>query len=263
MSDPSYPGAQSVSRAVGLLKLFSDAQPAWSLANFVQATDLNKTTVYRLLSALESEGLVARADDGCYRLGPEMIALGGCAMRTNDLRSVARPRLEQVAESTGEAATLEVLVGALVTGQAQMLVLDEVVSSYLVGMSQDVGARLPLHATSTGLLLLAFQPENAIAQWMESPREKITPQTQVNTSALTKTLQTIRQRGFATTVGELEIGFNAVAAPVLDHAGAVVAAMSVGGPSARLDETRLVEIAAVLQEATRHVSRQLGYRSPK
>ncbi len=261
MADPTYPGAQSVSRAVGLLKLFSDAQPAWSLIDFVQATDLNKTTVYRLLSALENEGLIARAGDGCYRLGPEMIALGGCAMRTNDLRSVARPLLEQAAEATGEAATLEVLVGDLATGRAKMLVLDEVVSSYLVGMSQDVGARLPLHATSTGKLLLAFQPEEAVATFAQTPLKRLTPQTLIEADALFEALEIIRRDGYATTVGELEIGFNAVAAPVLDHAGAVVAAMSVGGPSARLDAARLVEIAAILQGTTRQVSRQLGYRA--
>jgi len=137
----AYPGAQSVSRALMLLKCFSDAQPEWNLGDLAQYTGLNKATVHRLLAALESEGFIVRsARTGGYRLGPTLIVLGGCAMRSNDLRTVSRRMLEALAQQTGESTTLEVLAGS------EVVILDEVSSRHLLGMSQDVGARLPAHA---------------------------------------------------------------------------------------------------------------------
>jgi DNA-binding IclR family transcriptional regulator len=149
----SYPGTQAVARAIGLLKTFSDAQPEWSLGDLAQVTRLNKTTAFRLLAALEAEGLVMRNPlSGGYRLGVELVALGGCAMRANPLRAVSRPVLEALAQECDEAATLEVLAGS------HVLIVDEVSSRHPMGMSQDVGSRLPAHATATGKLLLAYAP---------------------------------------------------------------------------------------------------------
>ena len=104
----TYPGTQAVARAIALLKTFSDAQPEWGLRELAHATGLNKTTAFRLLAALEAEGLVARNTvSGGYRLGVELVALGGCAVRSNPLRAVSRPLLETLAQECDEAATLE------------------------------------------------------------------------------------------------------------------------------------------------------------
>ncbi len=130
----SYPGTQAVARAIALLKTFSDAQPEWGLRELAQATGLNKTTAFRLLAALEAEGLIMRNPlSGGYRLGVELVAMGGCAMRSNPLRAVSRPVLESLAQECDEAATLEVLIGA------HVLIVDEVSSRHPMGMSQDVG----------------------------------------------------------------------------------------------------------------------------
>lgn len=243
-------GSQAVIRAVSLLKSFSDHQPEQSLQTLCRSTGLHKTTAHRLLAALESEGLIERAaGHGVYRLGPAMIALGGCAMRNNDLRTVARPVLEQIADKTGESTTLEVLFGR---PPLHVLVLDEVVSSYLLGMTQDVGARLSAFTTSTGRLLLAHQPDavrNALLAELPAAARTM----------VANGWQEALDCGHVTTVDELEVGFSAVAVPVRNHNGEVVAAISVGGPSVRLDAARLTELAAVLHEAAHAVSRQLGY----
>ena len=89
-----YPGTQAVARALALLKAFSDAQPEWALSDLAQAAGLNKTTTFRLLSALEAERLLMRNPlSGGYRLGVELIAIGGTAMRSNPLRAMSRPVL--------------------------------------------------------------------------------------------------------------------------------------------------------------------------
>jgi DNA-binding IclR family transcriptional regulator len=253
--EESYPGTQAVVRAVALLKAFGVGQPERNLADLARATGLNKTTAYRILAALERERLITRnRETGAYRPGPELIALGNLALRANDLRSVSRPVLEQLAETTGETSTLEVLSGT------QVLVLDEVSSRHLIGMSQDVGARLPIHATSTGKLLLACAAPEFVDALLAAPLTALTPHTFVDPARLRGELAAIRAQGYAVAQQELEIGFVAVAAPILNHAHEAPAAISVGGPSLRLHGDTLARVVAQVQAAARQISRQIGYR---
>src|SRR5262245_17383988 len=98
-----YKGTQAVMRAITLLKVFTETHPVWSLAELTKYSGLNKTTAFRLLSALESEGLIMRnSDTETYTLGPEIIVLGGRALRSNNLRSLSRDELKALADKTGE-----------------------------------------------------------------------------------------------------------------------------------------------------------------
>lgn len=250
----SYPGTQAVARAIGLLKVFSDGQPEWSLSDLAQTTKLNKTTAFRLLAALEAEGLVMRNSlSGGYRLGIELIALGGCAMRSNPLRAVSRPVLESLAQECDEAATLEVLAGG------HVLIVDEVSSRHPMGMSQDVGSRLPVHATATGKLLLAYTSDDLAEVTSRLPLPRLTDETITDLDRLRKQLDKIRQQGYALAMGELEQGFAAIAAPIFDRERQVVAAISIGGSCLRLTPERQPQVTALVQMAARQISRQLGY----
>ena len=134
-----------------------NSRPEWSLSDLARELEFNKTTTYRLLTALESEGMVSRDhESGVFRLGPEIIAMGGRALRANDLRSVAHTELDALAQMVGEAATLEILM------DGQTLILEEVVSNHVVASWQSVGTRYPAHATSTGKVLLAFLPQSEL-----------------------------------------------------------------------------------------------------
>src|SRR5689334_7455960 len=96
---PHHPGAQTIARAIAILKCFTDTQPQLSLADVVEVTRLNKATAYRMLAALEKEGLIARQGDGdSYRLGPEAIALGGRALRATSLHGASQAELEALAQ---------------------------------------------------------------------------------------------------------------------------------------------------------------------
>lgn len=242
MSKP-YPGTQTVLRAVALLKAFTDTQPELGLTDLVQTVGLNKTTTYRLLTALESEHMMARnPDTGAYRLGPGIIALGGQALRANDLRAKSRPELERLARETGETATLEILV------DGQVLILDEVLGRHLVGTVQTIGTRWPAHATSTGKVLLAHLPQ---AERPVAPETltQLTPHSVTTPDALHVELTKIRRAGYATAVEELELGFVAAGAPLFDYDGRAVAAISAGGPVLRLTVERLPEIASLVVAA--------------
>ena len=201
----SCSGTQSVVRAISLLKLFSDAQPEWSLSDLARAAELNKTTAHRLLTALERAGMLARSrHTGAYRLGPEIIALGGRALRSNDLRSAGLAELETLAARVGEAATLEILVGD------QVLILEEIPASYLIAPWQTIGTRNPAHATSTGKLLLAFLPPAERAAALHPPLARLTEQTITDLDALERQLECIRACGHAAACGELEPDYVAV-----------------------------------------------------
>ncbi|MCB0046027.1 MAG: IclR family transcriptional regulator [Caldilineaceae bacterium] len=250
----TYPGAQSISRAIALLKCFNDTRPEWSLSELSDYLSLNKTTTHRMLAALEGEGLVERSGAGNYRLGAELIALGGCAMRSNELRNTARPFMETLTRETGEAVTLEILV------RDQVQILDEVSSRDPLDSALNIGARLPIHATSTGKLLLAYQSGDAIDAMLERPLAALTPHTLVEPNALRAQLAAIREEGYATSTHELDIGFTAVAAPVYSQSGAVAAALSVGGPVLRLHGDAFPAVVAAVQVAARRISRRLGYQ---
>ncbi|MEO8295936.1 MAG: IclR family transcriptional regulator [Gemmatimonadota bacterium] len=249
-----YSGTQAVQRAVALLKMFSDIRPQWGLTDLSRAAGLNKTTVYRLLTALASEGLVARSPGTeTYRLGPEAIALGARALRSNDLRTVSRESLEDLARFSDETATIEVLVGA------DVLIVGEVHSRQWLHATPSVGSRWPAHATSTGKVLLAELSETDRRAILRPPLAQPARRTIATLSNLKEELARVRTQRYATAIGELEDGYSAIGVPVAGHDGRVMAALSVGGPSARLPLDRLREMLPLLSEAATDISHKLGY----
>lgn len=260
--ETAYPGTQAVLRSVAILKAFSDAQPEWRVTDLARTLGLNKTTAFRLLTALESEGMVARnPTTNIYRLGPEAVALGAQALRSSGLRALARPELERLARETGETATLEVLAGD------DVLILDEAGGRFVVGTSPEVGTRWPAYATSTGKLLLAALRHGElgasnIAAELPARFPQRAPRTITTRKRLLEELDRIWRLGYSTAIGELEEGFTAIAAPIRDHDGRVAAAMSLGGFKARMPRERIPELAALIIGACERVSRQLGGGRP-
>lgn len=258
-----YPGTQSIRRAVRVLKAFTEERPEWTLADLSASLDLNKTTAYRLLAALEHEGLVTRAPDGeSYRLGPELIVLGSRALRTTDLRTVSRPELEALAQEADETATLEVLV------EGEVLILDEAKGPGLLGAHAEVGTRWPAYATSTGKALLAaretFHGEAGAghaAEW-EIPETlpDLAPGTITTAAALRSEFERIREQGYAVAHEELQPGYSAVGAAVRDHEGRGIAAVALGGPTSRFDEARVAALGALVRGAADRISARLGAR---
>jgi DNA-binding IclR family transcriptional regulator len=248
-----YPGTQAVLRAIELLKAFPPDSPERSLPELAEAVGLNRTTTYRLLSALQSEGMVER-EGARYRLGPEIVALGARASGTGQLRAAARTEMAALADATGETVSIEVLVGR------DVLILDEVSGRYVVGTVPSVGTRWPAHATSTGKVLLAFATAETLTEFLSAPRARLTPRTIVDTIAFGRELVRVQERGYAVTREELEAGFVAAAVPVHGPSGAVVASLSVGGPKSRLTAERVSSLIPPLQDAAARISSRLGYQ---
>ena len=258
-----YSGTQSVRRAIALLKAFSDVRPEWSLTGIARHAGLNKTTAYRLLTALEAEGMVVRNSEAeTWRLGNQAIVLGALAVRSNDLIGTARPELEALVRDTGETATLEVLV------RSDVEILDGVEGPSVVGASSEIGTRWPAHATSTGkVLLAALRAESGRSPGRHGGAlgpagrrlRRFTPRTIVDPDRLDRELARAARRGWAKAIEELEPGYVAVGAPVRDHAGRTVAAISIGGPATRLTKARIPDLAARVVRTADRISRRLGW----
>jgi DNA-binding IclR family transcriptional regulator len=251
---PAPAGAQTVIRALTILKAFTRERPRRQLAELARSLNLTKTTVFRLLRALESEGMVERdTTSGDYCLGPEAVALGTRALFTTDLRTLAHAELQWLAVHTGETATLDVLV------DADVLIIDEVHGRHIVGASPEIGMRWPAHATSTGKVLLAAAYHEAGRGGLPAGRlRRLTARTITSRARLERELAVVWRRGCATTVEEVEPGFVAVAAPVRDHEGRTIAALSVGGPRARVTPRRTAELAAHVRRSADRLSARLG-----
>lgn len=249
-----YPGTQAVLRAFSVLKVFSDERPFWGLTELAKEVELNKTTTYRLLTALESEGMVIRNRDETYRLGPEAVVLGGRALRQNDVRRVTRPYLERLAEETGETTSLDVLV------EQDMLLIDEVIGHRLTGSMSSLGTRHPAYATASGKAVLAFMSPAEVEPFLQRPLPAITPTTITSPDLLRQQLDTIRELGFALNQEELEEGLVVVAAPIYNHDSEVIGSVSLGGTSLRFTPERIVEMGNLIRETAVEISQKLGYR---
>jgi len=249
-----------VVRALRILRAFSDTRPEWSLAEVSRELGLSKPTAFRLLLALEHEGLVARHElAGLYRLGPAAIELGARAQRANGVAIAARPELEALTRATGETSSVEVLAGE------ETLILDEVQGGHLIGTSPSVGTRWPAHATSTGKVLLAAAVERdpdlvrRMAKRWGGRLRGLTPATIRSASRLSAELSRVARQGYSTAIGELEVGYVALGAPVRRHDGSVVAAISLGGPSTRFTDARIPGLIRSVRESAARISHRLGW----
>ncbi len=255
MNHAPYPGTRAVRRAVSVLKAFTVSRPQLGLSEVARVTGLNKTTVFRLLSALEEEELVQRVPQGeAYRLGPEFAALGLRSLGATGLLFVfaAQGELAGLADATQETASLHVLVGR------EVVILDEAFGRQVLAAKKEVGTRWPAHTTSTGKALLAFGTEEQTREFLRRPLSRLTPKTICDPEAFARELRRVRARGYATIQEEAQIGYAAAGVPVIGANGRAVAALTVWGPSARLTTQRMSDIAQRLSAAASRISGRLG-----
>jgi IclR family transcriptional regulator, acetate operon repressor len=249
-----YSGTQAIARAVAVLKAFGPEVAQRTPQELSKRTGLNRSTVYRILNALEREELVVSNGDGHYHLGPELAVLGGLALRQLDLRGVALPFLRALAKRSGETVDLEVLRGAYV------IIVEELPGDYLLSTSSNVGTIWPAHCTSTGKLLLAALPSAELDELLAGGLLACGPRSITDAAVLRDELQATLARGYATSYEELEAHLHAVGAPIYNHLSRIVAAVSVSGPAARMPRRREPELARMTLDACAQISHALGYR---
>lgn len=247
-------GVQSVDRAISVLEILAQRGEA-GVSEVAAEIDVHKSTAFRLLGALETRGLVEQAGErGKYRLGFGIVRLAGAVTGRIDITQQGRPVCESLAEELGETVNIAVLQ------EHYAVNLYQVRGPGAVTAQNWVGQLTPLHATSSGKILLAHLPaKDRAALIAEAGLKKVTPHTITAKTKLEKNLAEAREAGYAWAREELEIGLHAMAAPIRDREGTVIAALSASGPSYRLTEERLHELSPVLRKGADEISHRMGY----
>ncbi|MBX6381825.1 MAG: IclR family transcriptional regulator [Microbispora sp.] len=246
-------GVQSVDRAVSILEILSRRGEA-GVSELAAEIGVHKSTAFRLLGALEARGLAEQAEDrGKYRLGFGIVRLAAGVAARLDLVQQSRPVCRRLAEEIGET------VNIAVARSHYAINLDQVRGPAAVTAHNWVGQPTPLHATSSGKVLLAYLDERQRERVIAAGLERFTPATVTDADELRRQLDDTLRLGYAITVEEYEIGLNAIAAPIRSHEGEVVAAVSASGPAYRFSEERMRELAPVLVAGADDISHRLGH----
>src|SRR6266568_8149103 len=243
-------GTQAVDRAARLLTEVAGSPDSVTFTELAAAVGLSKSTTLRLLLALERNGLVRRDGQGGFLPGEVFVRFAWRGGAEAGLAEVAQPFLSRLGKGTRETINLGVGCGGMVEQIAQ------VDSTYMTGGTDWVGLSVPLHCSALGKVLLA----HGAARPSPGRLERRTDKTITSHAVLEADLAGVRSRGYAVTDEELEPGLIAVAAPVYRYDGAVVAAISVSGPTSRLARDRVTAAAGRCVQEAAALSAVLGYR---
>lgn len=258
MNDREQPrdGVKSLTKALNLLKLFTASKGEWSYKELAEALGYHKSSVQRIVSTLEAHGFIGKTYPlrGQFRLGPIILMLGNVASQSTDLRTVARPFLQQLADQTGETSHL------CVVDQSQCYYLDKIDSQQAIRISTYVGQRLPLHCSAVGKALMSGMTVEEVDRIIEERGlTRFTANTITDRERLLEELARIRKEGIAFDNEEYDMGLRCLASPVMDSQGRVVAAISLSGPVQRLNMEVLEKHAGHVKKAAREVSVKLGH----
>jgi DNA-binding IclR family transcriptional regulator len=243
---------QSVDRAISVLEMLAHGEAG--ITEIAGELGVHKSTASRLVSVLESRGLVEQLGErGKYAIGFGIVRLAGAATGRMDLTKLGQPTCQSLADEFGETVNIAVAdLGVAIN-------ITQARGSAAISAQNWIGQRTPLHATSSGKVLLAFMRPEERKRLLGLPLDRYTPRTVVEPDELSVELDLIAVEGYAACFEELELGLHAVAVPIRGQRGEVIAAMSASGPSYRLSRQRVRQIVAPMTAAASELSAQLGY----
>lgn len=246
---------QSVDRAITILEILARVGEA-GVTEVAAELGVHKSTAFRLIATMQAHGLVEQTDDHRkYRIGLSLVRIAGTSAARTDLVQAARPMCKRLASETGETINLAVLV------DSTALYVDQIAGEATLQPHNWVGQRIPLHATGSGKVLLAHRSRREVDRLV--PRlEPLGPRTVTRRATLHRQLAHVRERGYALATDELEQGLTALAAPIRDAHGEVVAAASVSGSTHRMDDDAVAATVGPLLRAARDASLALGWTAP-
>jgi len=250
--------SKSLQKAMHILFYMGQHGPELRIAEIASGLHLNKTTVYRLLSALERLDLVQRdPENEHYRLGLKLHELGTKAARSRTLQTESRRYLKEMAHVCNEAVSLAV------PGSGGVVCLERFDSPRtMISVRTPVGAFFPAHCSAAGKAVLAYLSEEDVdAILLKNKLTRYTPNTHTRVAELKNDLRRIRQRGYALDEQELECGLNGVAAPVSSQNARVIGAVGIAGPTQRFQGKDLAEKIDLVKMTAHKIAANLGDHS--
>ena len=237
-------GTQAVDRAADLLVEVLKSEKPVTFSYLTNKSGLAKGTASRLISALERNGLLQRNKKGEIETGITINQFASRISSVSRLVSKLQPLMRQIGNETGETVSLAI------SGNDSVENIAQIDAKYLLSSRNWVGQKVPFHASAAGKILLAFQEIDI----SKLKLEKLTNATITSNTELEKEILKVKQNNYALIIDELEIGLVAVSVPVKNEVGEVVAALSVSGPSTRLNQNKIKEIISLLSRYSKNLN---------
>ncbi len=247
---------QSIERAADVLELFLISSEELSVKEMSDRLGLSKSTVHGIIKTLEYRGYLKQDPNNLkYKLGLKLFELGNKVSAQFDLSKIARPIIKELVDDLKETVHL------VVFERGEVIYVEKIDGPQAIRIYSQVGKKAPIHCTGVGKSILAFQDEEEIERLLSNTELKpYTEFTMTDKEEVKKHLQTIREQGYATDDEEIELGLKCVAAPIFDHYGKAIAAISCAAPKFRMGDERQTEIIRRMKEAAAMISRNMGYQ---
>lgn len=246
---------KSVARALDILQIVSSHKQGIGVTNIAKQIDINKSSVYRILSTLAQYGYIEQdSETGKYKLGYKILEMSSKLLDSIDLRKEAAPFLMELEKYTNEVIHL------VVYDQGEVVYIEKLEGNETLRMHSRVGKRAPMHCTSVGKAILAQLPEHVVEEIIERKGLPAhTKYTITDREKFMEELKIIKERGYALDLQENEYGITCIAVPIFDHLGKVVAAVSISGPTMRMTSERLEHLKDKMIEMGKKISARLGH----
>ncbi len=240
-------GTQAVDRAADLLVEVLKSEKPVTFSYLTNKSGLAKGTASRLISALERNGLLQRNKKGEIETGITINQFASRISSINRLVSKLQPLMRQIGNETGETISLAI------SGNDAVENIAQIDAKYLLSSRNWIGQKVPYHASAAGKVLLAFQNIDI----SKIKLDKLTNSTIVAKADLENEISKVRNNNYAVIIDELEMGLVAISVPVKNETGEVIAALSVSGPSARLNQQKIKEIISLLKNYSKKLDLSL------
>lgn len=246
---------QSLIRALALLnRIAESSDDGATLTELAQQVGLPASTAHRLLTTLEQERYVRFHNEGrLWSVGVQAFVVGCTFTKTRSLAGVARPHMRHLMEDGGETVNLAV------EDEGEAVYLSQVECRQMMRAFARPGTRVPLHCSAVGKAILSAASDRKLSKILhQRGMPRLTVKTITSPSALRADLERVRASGYAVDDEEHAIGLRCIAAPIFDETGDVVAAISASGPMARIVDERMAQLGALVLEASRAISADMG-----
>ncbi len=248
---------QSIERAADVLELFLTSEQELSVKEISDRLGLSKSTIHGIIKTLEYRGyLQQNPEDLKYMLGMKLFELGYKMSNNLDLGKIARPIIKELVEEFKETVHL------VAFNQDEAIYIEKLDGPHTLRIYSQIGKKAPIHCTGVGKAILAYQEEKEVDRLLANiDLESFTEHTMTDKNDIKKQLHLIRKQGYSIDDEEIELGLKCVAAPIFNHKGKVIGAISCASPKIRLTDERLTEVVEGIKQAAARISENMGNKS--
>lgn len=239
-------------KILDILLLFDEDNLHLTVDDMYTRLGMPVSTVYRHVRLLCDNGFLEKSKDNQYSLGMTFLKLGRVAFSSNrDLRLLALPGMQRIAESIGESVSLMRLFNN------EVICIENIEGKQALRVTIEPGRVHQLHAGASAKVILAYLPESEWKSRLQFPLKRFTSTTFVDYTQLVNELNRIQSQGYSVSDGEIDIGARAIAVPIINRQGQIIAALSIEAPTARMDDNKLLIYRDLLKEEIDHIQQHL------